>query len=216
MNKDILRLFETMPYFTIEGFRQVAGIEKPYHGRVLMHRWLKAGHILQLRRGMYMTRSFYLQHRHEIPFSAAVSSILLPQSYVSLEFILQRYNILTEATYPVTCTTPRNTRRISNPLGTFWYRHIQPDLYHGYTISEYFGIRFAEASVAKALFDYLHLRPIPPAFRSPRINLAEELRLNLDVFSAADRAEFAGYVEESKKRKMIQIHENFKRTVWRP
>jgi len=216
MNKDILRLFETMPYFTIEGFRQAAGIDKPYYGRVLMHRWLKAGHILQLRRGMYMTRSFYLQHRNDIPFSEAVSAVLLPQSYISLEFILQRYNILTDVTYPVTCITPRNTRRIANPLGTFWYRHIQPDLYHGFTIAEYFGIRFAEASIAKALFDFLHLHPIPPAFRSPRFNLAEELRLNLDEFSAADRAEFAGYVEESKKRKMIQIHENFRRTVWRP
>jgi hypothetical protein len=50
-----------------------------------------------------MTRHFYEQHRADYLFSAAVSAILIPQSYLSLEFILQQHNLLTEITYPITC-----------------------------------------------------------------------------------------------------------------
>lgn len=216
MKTDLLRSFENIPYFTLEGFRQATGKESPDQVRVLLHRWAKADHILQLKKGVYMTRRFYEQHRGDYQFSRAVSAILLPQSYLSLEFILQQHNLLTEVTYPITCITTKNTRRIVNDVGTFWYRHIRPDLYRGFTISEYFSIRIAEASLGKALFDYLYLRPLPAAYRSMGLNLAEELRLNLDELSAPNRSEFSRFVEESQSRKMKYILNNFRRNVWRP
>ena len=112
MKTDLLHLFENIPYFTIEGFKQATGIETPHTVRVLLHRWSQAGHLVPLKKGVYMTRRFYEQHQQDDDFSAAVSAILLPQSYVSLEFILQEHNLLTEVTYPVTCVTTRNTRTI--------------------------------------------------------------------------------------------------------
>ena len=163
-----------------------------------------------------MTRRFYDLHRVEYLFSAAVSAILIPQSYLSLEFILQQHNLLTEATYPITCITTKNTRRIINPIGVFWYRSIRDNLYHGFTITEYFGIRVAQATVAKALFDYLYLRPLPVSYRNIKINLAEELRLNLDQLSTNDRNEFSRIVEESKSRKMMDILNNFRSNIWHP
>ena len=69
----------------------------------------------------YMSSRVHDQHRQDAEFSAAVSAILLPNSYISLEYILQQHNLLTETTYPVTCITTRNTRTITNRLGTFWY-----------------------------------------------------------------------------------------------
>jgi predicted transcriptional regulator of viral defense system len=217
MKLDILSSFENMPYFTIEGFRQISGGESSDQaGRNLLHRWVKAGQLVQLKNGVYMTRRFYEQHRGDYLFSAAVSAILIPQSYLSLEFILQRHNILTEVTYPITCITLKVTRRIVNEIGTYWYRNIRPDLYRGFTISDYFGIRVAQATPGKALFDYLYLRPLPAAYRSMKLNLAEELRLNLDELSAADRDEFSRFVEESQSRKMNYILNNFRSKVWHP
>ena len=163
-----------------------------------------------------MTRKFYEQHRGDYLFTRAISTILLPHSYISLEFILQQYNILTEVTYPITCITTKNTRRIVNEIGIYWYRNIRPDLYRGFTISEYFGIRVAEASLGKALFDYLYLRPLPVAYRSIKLNLAEELRLNLDELSTMDQDEFSRFVDESRSRKMDYILNNFRRNVWHP
>ncbi|MFZ5819106.1 MAG: hypothetical protein ACOYYJ_04315 [Chloroflexota bacterium] len=216
MKLNRLQPFEAMPYFTLEGFKQVAGIEPPHPARVLLYRWAKAGRILPLKKGTYMTRRFYELHRGDSLFSAAVGAILLPQSYLSLEFILQERALLTEATYPITFVTTKNTRRISNPIGEFWYRHIRGDLYRGFSISEYFGIRVARAGAAKALFDWLYLRPLPVPFRSPKTDLAGELRLNLDELSAAEREEFSRFVDESRSRKMTDILNNFRSHAWRP
>lgn len=162
-----------------------------------------------------MPRRFYEQHRGDEYFSMAVSSILIPTSYVSLEFILQRHAILTEMTYPISAITIKNTRVIENSLGTFTYRHLKNELYRGFTISDYSGISFAQASVAKALFDYLYLRPSAGNLLSYTYNLAEDLRLNLDDLPAADRNEFSGWVESSKVLKMDRILKNLRRTVWR-
>jgi predicted transcriptional regulator of viral defense system len=214
MKLEFLVPFNHIPYFTIEGFKQSSGMASPHAVRMLLHRWLQAGHLLSLKKGVYMTRRFYEQHRQDNDFAAAVSAILLPQSYVSLEYVLQEHNMLTEVTYPVTCVTTRNTRTITNPVGTFWYRSIRPDLYGGFTIVDYLGIRYARASLAKALFDYLYLRPIPPSYRSAKFNLADELRLNLDEMDGYAQEEFAAHVESSRSTKMHDILRNFRGNLW--
>jgi predicted transcriptional regulator of viral defense system len=215
MKIDSLLPFESIPYFTIDGFKQAAGIESPHAARVQLHRWARSGHILSLKRGVYMSRRFFDQHRRDGEFSAAISAILLPQSYVSLVYVLQQHNLLTEVTYPVTCVTSKNTRAITNPLGTFSYQNIRADLYSGFTIKDYLGLRYATATLAKALFDFLYLRPIPPAYRSVKFNLPEELRLNLDEVDEASQMEFAGWVETSRSRKMHGILKNFRSSAWR-
>ncbi len=214
MKTNLLHLFENIPYFTIEAVKQSAGIESAHSARVMLHRWAKSGHILMLKKGVYMTARFYERHRAEPQFAAAVSAILLPQSYLSLEYVLQQHNLLTEVTYPITCITPKNTRAITNPIGTFTYRNIQAGLYGGFSISEYFGIRYATATLGKALFDYLYLRPIPAHYRSKKINLAEELRLNLDEVAPPNQQEFSTFVYNSQSTKMAQILENFRKHIW--
>ena len=216
MKTDLLQPFERIPYFTIEGFKQSAEISKAEQARLLLHRWVKAGRIIPLKKGVYMAGRFYEQRRGDASFSAAVSAILLPQSYLSLEYILQKNNLLTEVTYPITAVTTKNTRHVDNPLGTFWYRNLRADLYHGFTISEYYGVRFAEATLAKALFDYLYLRPLSGALRIADFNLAEELRLNLDEIPEKARAEFGDYVVKSGSRKMDMVYDNLMRNKWRP
>ncbi len=68
---------------------------------------------------------------------------------------------------------------------------------------EFYGIPFAQASRAKALFDYLYLRPGPRAQLDKGYDLAEDLRLNLDEFSLQEREEFGGYVMASHLTKLI-------------
>ncbi len=221
MNHTILSAFENLPYFTIAGFRQIAGdaVADDEHARVALYRWVKAGRLIALKKGVYMHARFYERCRQEANFSALVSAILQPQSYISLEYVLQTHQLLTEITYPVTAITIKNTRTITNPLGTFVYRHIQPALYCGFRMSEVHGILVAIASPAKALFDYLYLRP--SAIHLSDGNLAEELRLNLDELSPANRSEFAGYVLNSDPAKMggvkmRRILTNLEKTVWQP
>ncbi|NMC45790.1 MAG: hypothetical protein GYA52_03075 [Chloroflexi bacterium] len=210
MNTEFLNVFDTLPYFTIEAVKQLIGDENMAAGTIptALYRWMKEGHIYQLKRGVYMTHRFYELHRSDADFAPAVSAILIPQSYVSLDYILQRYGILTEITYPVTAITLKHTRVIENKMGTFTYRNIKQALYSGFIIMQYMGIPFSQATVAKALFDYLYLRP------SLSYDLVEDLRLNLDDRSQDEQEEFAEIVAASKSRKMDRVLNHLRKTVW--
>jgi predicted transcriptional regulator of viral defense system len=218
MKLERLSPVEQLPYFTITGFRQLLedGESRDQRARELLSRWKRAGYLLSLKRGVYMTRRFYELHRGDPDFAPAVSAILVPQSYVSLEYVLQQAGILTEATYPVTAVTAKNTRTIENSLGAFVYRHIKPSLYNGFSQQEYYGVILHRASVAKALFDFLYLRPLPRSLRAEDLDLAEDLRLNLDEFSPEDINEFKRHVEIGDSEKMNFILDNLRRAVWQP
>lgn len=218
MKYSILSSLDSFPYFTIEAVKQILGDESAAAGTIptALYRWMKAGQIIQLKKGVYMTHRFFELHRADADFAPMISVILIPQSYLSLEYILQRNAILTEMTYPVSAVTLKQTRVFENKLGTFTYRNIKADLYQGFTFSEYLGIPFAQATVAKALFDFLYLRPWKSDRWYSGYDLAEDLRLNLDDFSEKDQVEFATFVGMSKSRKMDQILKNLRKTVWRP
>jgi len=216
MKMKILDSLDRMPYFTIEAVKQLMEDNSPGEGSVqtTIYRWTKTGDFIRLKKGVYMTRRFYEAHRRDEEFSSMVSAILIPQSYLSLEYVLQRNNILTDITYPITAVTLKQTRVFENKLGTFSYRNIKPTLYNGFTFSEYSGIPIAQANLAKALFDYLYLRKLQVYSAHEGDNLAEKLRLNLDDLAAEDQLAFAGFVEQSRSRKMERVLKNLKETVW--
>jgi predicted transcriptional regulator of viral defense system len=218
MKLDLLKPFEQIPYFTIAGFRQIIGGGEKVdpRARELLSRWKQAGHILSLKRGVYMTRRFYELRRADPDFTPAVSAVIFPQSYLSLDYVLQQAGILTEATYPVTAVTTRNTRTIINSLGTFDYRHIKKPLYLGFNQKYYYGVIFYRATIAKALFDFFYLRPFSRDFQLRDLELAKDLRLNLGDLAPEDQDQFNMYVEISGSKKMNYVLNNLRRTVWQP
>ena len=218
MKKFVLSALERLPYFTLEAVKQLMdnGSYSPGSIQTALYRWTKSGHIIRLKKGVYMTSHFYDLHHNEVDFSGAVSAILLPQSYLSLEFVLQRYALLTDVTYPVSAVTFKNTRAIENKLGAFIYHHIKTAFFTGFSIRDFHGLPFAIASPAKALFDLLYLRPAPSPFSQDDIDLAEELRLNLEEITWVERDEFRGYVQMSNSKKMQAILRNLEVHTWQP
>jgi predicted transcriptional regulator of viral defense system len=216
MRYDLLEHFDQIPYFTIAAFKQVIDVDESRSQlvREMLSRWVNSGHIIRLKRGTYMTRRFYELHRGEASFAPAVSAILVPQSYVSLEYMLQRLGVLTEITYPTTAVTTKNTRKIENILGVFDYRHIKPPLYIGFSQSEFFGVLFNLGRISKALFDYFYFRPLPRSLRIQQVNLAEYYRLNLEVFSTEDISEFEEFTKISGSEKMAYVYNNLRSTWW--
>jgi len=216
MKKEILSAFDKIPFFSIEAVKQLYGDETFSEGTIqtALYRWMKAGHVIQLKKGVYMTRLFYERHRSDVDFSPAISAILIPQSYVSLEFVLQRHAILSEITYPITAVTLKQTRVIENKLGTFSFRNIKDELYTGFDFFDYIGIQFSMASLPKALFDYLYYRPLSRIINIPKYNVAEDLRLNLDEITEQDKIRYSEFVEISKSTKMQKILNNLRDTVW--
>ncbi len=122
MKNENLSSLEPLPYFTIEAVKQLLGERSATAGtvRTALYRWMKAGQVIQLKKGVYMARRFHETHRAHEDFAAMVSAILIPQSYLSLEYVLQRNAILTEMTYPVTAVTLKQTRAFENKLGDFF------------------------------------------------------------------------------------------------
>jgi hypothetical protein len=217
MKISTLTPLDSVPYFTIEAVKQLAEDKSLAAGTIqtALYRWMKSEEIIQLKKGVYMTRRFYENHRANADFAPMISAILIPQSYLSLEYILQRNAILTEITYPISAITTKQTRVFENKLGTFTYRNIKPDLYKGFTITEYMGIPINQATKAKALFDYFYLRSWKNLGLAPGNNLAEILRLNLEDFSVNDQDEFSTFVKVSKSKKMDRILKNLRKIVWR-
>ena len=70
------------------------------------------------------------------------------------------------------------------------------------------------ATLPKAIFDYLYLRPLSLVINSSQFNLIEDLRLNLDEISEQDQNQFSEFVELSKSKKMQKILKIFRNTVW--
>jgi hypothetical protein len=133
MKSTILSSLETIPYFSLEAVKQLLEGEEYAAGSVqtLLYRWMKNGLVFQVKKGIYTSRSFVEKHRSDYDFSPAFSAVMVPQSYVSLEFVLQRNEILTDVTYPITSVTLKHTKVIENELGSFSFRSIRPDLYKG-------------------------------------------------------------------------------------
>jgi hypothetical protein len=217
MKTSFLLHFDSIPYFTIEAAKQILGDELTAAGTIptSLYRAKKAGQIISLKKGVYMTRRFYERNRADPDFPLMVSAILIPRSYLSLEFILQRNGILTDVTHPITAITSAQTRVFENEMGSFTYRNIKNSLYRGYVVSEYWDVPCARATPGKALFDYFYLRPLRLLGRAMDYPLVEDLRLNLDEFPVVDQDEFASFVASSGSVKMNRILENLRKNVWR-
>lgn len=196
-----------MSYFGPAAVAQLTGLSAGSTCQQLS-RWEKSGEILRLKRGSYITEKFYLTHKEDERFPAFVSGVVEPFSYLSREYVLARYGVLTEATYPVTAVTSKNTKRISNLTGQYHYYHLTERLWGGYREASCWGVRCREASLAKALFDYLYGRKI-------RVKgLVEEERLNIGDWGSGLRDEFADWVLRAGSAKMRRVLAELERTVW--
>lgn len=166
-------------------------------------RWLKSGDIIQLKRGMYVTREYYLIVPNKSAYADFIANKLREPSYLSMEYVLQQFGMLTEAVYSFTSITLKSNRTYSNNLGTFVYRNLNSRLFLGYEIREDDGFSIKVATKSKALFDYLYLK-------TRRIHAFDKdyllsLRLNVDEFSKDDMDEFEHYCKLAGPKKYLEL-----------
>lgn len=187
---DKLKQVENLSYFDRSTLAQVIKVSK----RALyenISRWIKQGELIQLKKGLYVTGKYYDRAKNKEIYAEFVANRLRFPSYLSLEYVLQKYSLLTEAIYSYTSITLKTRIKYKNELGNFVYRSMAEDLFVGFRIEEKSGFRVKEASLAKALFDYLYLK----LYRVRQIDfgLIESFRLNLENLKPNDRREFQKY-----------------------
>ncbi|PIS08859.1 hypothetical protein COT75_04460 [Candidatus Beckwithbacteria bacterium CG10_big_fil_rev_8_21_14_0_10_34_10] len=164
-----------------------------------INRWVKNGKIIQLKKGFYVTGDYLDKMPEKEKYLEFIANKLKFPSYLSLEYVLQKYSVLSESIFSLTSVTLKSKRVFRNKLGVFIYRGISKNLFLGYTIKKKNEFEIKEATKAKALFDYLYLK----LFRVRVFNKEkmDSFRLNLFGFTPKDKKEFIDYCRLTKIKK---------------
>jgi predicted transcriptional regulator of viral defense system len=199
MQVDKLDNLKTASYFSKNTLQQVVRVnDNAIYANI--KRWLQQGRLLQLKRGLYVTKDYYLQLNNKQAYAEFIANQLKTPSYLSLEYVLQQYSILSESVYALTSVTLKRANKYKNQLGLFTYSQIAAGLFMGYKLINVDGFTIKKATKAKALFDFLYLRLIKAKEASQ--SLIDSYRLNLEEFSKQDKAEFKQYVALSENKKL--------------
>jgi hypothetical protein len=135
----------------------LAGDVDPADLRRQLSRWVRSGHLVQLRRGLYTLAP---PHRKTEPHPFLVANHMVRGSYVSLQSALAYHGLIPEHVPVTTSITTGRPQQRENSLGSFEYHHCPPERLTGYRME-----RLAEgqeafvATAAKALADLIHLVP---------------------------------------------------------
>jgi predicted transcriptional regulator of viral defense system len=202
LTRKILLLVHGLPYFSLENLRIID--VPPYQLRIALSRLEERGEIIRLKKGIY-TSTKYVDHVRargmDTAFLEFIATRIYAPSYLSLDYVLYENNILSEVIFGFTLITRNKTFTIRNHLGRFIYHHIKDDLFSDYQTVSKNGYVYYKADRVKALFDFLYLRKNKIFSRE----MAEELRLNLDVLTRAEINRLKEYIEREGSKKMKEI-----------
>jgi predicted transcriptional regulator of viral defense system len=170
-----------------------AGCDNPQQVQRQLTDWVRAGQIIQLRRGLYTLAPDY---QTEQPHSYVIANHLVRGSYVSLHTALSYYDLIPEHVAVVTSVTTVRPGKWQNQYGHFSYQRIQPALFFGFTYRQVTKTQWAYmATPEKALLDLIYLTS-----NADSEGYIRALRLqNLDLL---DVKRLAGYVERAGKPKL--------------
>ncbi|MEW6716102.1 MAG: hypothetical protein AB1345_01165 [Chloroflexota bacterium] len=150
-------LTSTSKYPVFETGLLLAGAVDPNDVRRQLSRWVRAGRVIQLRRGLYTLTILYQQNT---PHPFLIANSLLPGSYVSLQTALAYHGLIPEYVTQTLSVTTQRPAHWRNSLGDFRFHHLAPHLFFGYQqVSITLGQDASLALLEKAILDLVHLTP---------------------------------------------------------
>ena len=207
--KQVIKIknLENLSYFNNNTISQYVDIKRSSLFADI-NRWLKSGILIQLKKGLYVTSNFYERSVDKNIYMEFLANKLKEPSYLSLEYVLQKYSILTESVYSITSITLKTGRVYNNKLGLFIYRNIKEELFTGFNIFESNGFIIKEATKSKALFDWLYLKLLRT--KEVNLDLLKSFRLNLESFKEKDYIELKKYCRFAGIKKYLNLPELIK------
>lgn len=135
----------------------LAGDVDSVHVRRQLGRWVKAGKVYQLRRGLYALAPPYQQIK---PHPFLIANQLVRPSYVSLQSALAYYGMIPEFVPVSTSVTSDRPQEVSTPLGEYHYKRVLKDRFFAFNLEDLGDGQSAYlAEPEKALLDLVYLRP---------------------------------------------------------
>lgn len=198
----IYSLVKTLPAFTMEDLSPIEQ-DKTYL-KILLSRYAQKGKLIRLKKGMYTTQAYIdtVEKTQRIDtYKTFLANLLYEPSYLSLEYMLFNYHLLTDMPIQFTSMSTRKTTIFQNPLGQYRYHSITDALFVGFTKHVSGGFTIQQATKAKALFDFLYLRQ-HLLFDT---NAIDELRLNTDLLTVEDKKEFWDWITQSESQRLRAV-----------
>jgi len=192
LNKNILKFFEPR--------RDVLDANIKY--------WLKKGELVCLKKGFYVLKEKYAKEPDKDLYLEYLAGQLVQPSYLSLEYVLAKYQILSEPGHSLTSITTKTTREMINAVGVFRYYSITKKLFTGYKVKYFADAPIAEAGKSKALFDYLYLRFLKN--EPVRMESIKDLRLNWENISRQEFLKAYEYLKLIRSRKVGEVFDLIK------
>ncbi|MCL5279241.1 MAG: type IV toxin-antitoxin system AbiEi family antitoxin domain-containing protein [Planctomycetes bacterium] len=159
-------------------------------------RWVKAGKLIQLAKGLYTLAEPY---RKRTPHPFVLANAMKKASYVSLQSALGYFGMIPEHVPTVTSVTTQRPARVQTSLGRFLFRHIKKSWFRGYQCVDLgSGQRAFVATPEKALLDLGYLTP-----KADNYDFLAELRLqNLE---SLDRKALVQWAETGRSPKLRRV-----------
>ncbi len=201
MKKDTLNNLGNLLFFTKEGLRQLEDNEDALNFNIKY--WLKKGDIIKLKNGYYLLKSRFEEEINKESYLEYLANQIYRPSYLSCEYVMNKYGLLTEAVYGLTSITTKKTKIINNKLGRFTYYSITPRLFSGWQIKKFESASIFIAKKSKAVFDFLYLRFLKRAAISERA--VDELRINWENLTKKEWQEIEKFAAISKNKKIIVL-----------
>jgi len=170
--------------------------------------WLKKQELISLKKGVYILEDRYEKENNKGVYLEYLSNQLIKPSYLSVEYVLAKYQLLSEPINALTAVTIKTTREITNNLGVFRYYSITPSLFLGYTVKYFNNSPILEATKEKALFDFLYFRFL----KTKNVSEAEveNLRINWESLSKKEFLKvksYAAFLKSSKVKDVLKLIE---------
>ncbi len=201
---------QKIPYFSRKDLSALSSSEKQIE--LFLYRASKRGDIIRLRRGLYISRHYLnaIQIRGELnTYIEFLANVIEKPSYLSLEYVLAKYELLTEAVTTITSLTVKRPNLFENKLGVFHYKNFANKSLGSFETHTYGQFQVKQASKIQALFDYLYFKK--KQLHQVNEKTVQELRINVHNLSDEDFQQLQIMVAATSSTKLQLIVKHLRR-----
>jgi len=201
MKKANLNNLNNLLLFTKEALRQWEKNEDTLSFNIKY--WKKNGIIIPLKKGKYILKSRFEKEENKDMYLEYLANKIYEPSYVSGEYVMSKYNLLTEAVYGISSITTKKTKTFENQIGRFNYYTVSLRLFFGFEITKFYSANIMMAKKSKAVFDYLYLRFLKNSLISEKS--IQELRINWENLNKKEFKEIEKYAKIVKNNRILKV-----------
>ncbi len=166
--------------------------------KVQLHRWIRDGKVVALRRGLYALGEEWSGEKN----GARLANLMVQPSYLTGLWALSWYGLIPETVYEYTSAVTSRRQFYENKYGRFGYRALKPGLFRRWTDRECGGRKIRVAEPEKAVLDYLYWTAGDP------VQIMKTLRFQPDEAEQFLWPTLLAYANEWRSPRLIRFAES--------